>query len=84
MKNHQLDLMCHSSLQRPSDISPLYRLSGDIQSQTLHFRSYTVDKGTLWFNWIIYLDNTSIRTQFIFVEAACSEQDLVITTTGLI
>ena len=36
MKNHQLDLPCHSSLQRPSDISPLYRLSSDIQSQTLY------------------------------------------------
>ena len=36
MKNHQLDLPCHSSLQQPSDISPLYRLSSDIQSQTLY------------------------------------------------
>ena len=36
MKNHQLDLPCHSSSQQSSDISPLYRLSSDIQSQTLY------------------------------------------------
>ena len=44
MKNHQLDLPSHSSLQRPSDISPLYRLSSDIQSQTLY-----TSGPTLWY-----------------------------------